>query len=185
MRHRTFVAITPPREIKKKLAGVIEQLKKLNLPVKTTAAGNIHLTLKFLDSLSKEEIELVDGKLKELFVEEKKLILKLDSIKLFPSNKNAKVISANLADNLNLIRLEHKIRKSLEEFKFLPKENRRFHSHITLARIIKPISEDNSKKIVNILISGSWQAESIELRESDLSGKIPHYSTLASYRFKE
>jgi len=185
MKHRTFVAITPPRSIREKLAGVTEQLKKLNLPIKTTTTSNIHLTLRFLDSLSQEEIKLVDCKLKESFAEEKKLYLDLDSVKLFPSEQNAKVISANLAYNLNLIKLENKVRKSLRQFRFLPDENRRFHSHMTLARITKPLQKEDIKKINNISIKGSWEVKTIELLKSDLSGKTPRYNLLESYLLKE
>ena len=54
MRHRTFIAINLPEEIKEKLAEY--QLKWPELPCRWTKKENLHITLIFLGYLSDEEL---------------------------------------------------------------------------------------------------------------------------------
>ena len=54
MRHRIFIAINLPEDIKKKLTDY--QAKWLELPCRWTKKENLHITLMFLGYLSDEEL---------------------------------------------------------------------------------------------------------------------------------
>lgn len=184
MRHRVFVAIILPSEIKRILLSIISGLKRLKIPVRWVTENNLHLSVRFLDSRTEREIEEIHEKLKTILRNKKLFTLALKEVKLFPSQTQAKVIAAKLSRSNKLEKLTQEINQGLDKLEFLKKENRSFKSHITLARIKVPLDKNITEKIEKINIKGHWSVGNLYLMESDLSEKIPLYQVRQYYSLK-
>ncbi len=169
---RVFIGFFLPEEVKDK---IVEIQKKLPFfKGKKTERKNLHLTLKFLGELSDKEIELVKEKLEE--IKFKKKICFIDSIGFF-SKDFIKIIWIHLS---NCEDLQKKIDESLKNF-FEPEK--RFMSHLTIARVK---SVQNKSIFINKLNEICFEKISFEIEEfylikSDLKKEGPRYSILKEF----
>src|ERR1035437_5408472 len=83
-RHRVFIAINLPAEIKKVLFAYSE--KWLDLPAKWTPKDNLHITLEFLGSLTDEEVGEVCIIVKEVSERHSAFSLNLNKVLYGPPN---------------------------------------------------------------------------------------------------
>jgi 2'-5' RNA ligase len=186
-RHRIFIAINLPEDIKKELAKI--ESKYLEIPCKWTARDNLHITLEFLGDLTAQEIGDTCITVKETVKFHKPFSIDLKKILYGPNdylkekNKIPKMIWAEGGDCQELFDLKNDLQnRLLEKVRFKP-EQRKFLPHITLARIstwefrkmdpeeIPDVSED-----VDLVFS----VESIEVMESELKKGGPRYTILDS-----
>lgn len=175
---RYFIAIDLPINVK---AGIFRESKKLQrknlFKGNFTKRENLHLTLKFLGSLTNKEVEKIREKLREINF--KKLFCKIGKVGFFYNGKKIRIIWVDLLSN-KLNRLQKKISGLLE------RENESFNSHITIARVksvsnqrrlIEKVEEINFKKI-------SFEVKEFVLMKSDLTKQGRKYSILEEYNLK-
>jgi len=192
-RHRVFVAINLPVEIRKELFSYSE--KWIDLPAKWTERDNLHITLEFLGAITDEEVGEVCMVVKEVAERHSIFSLSLNKILYGPPKKNAlpagrqvpKMIWAQGDKSKELARLREDLENSLtEKVRFVP-ENRSFAPHITLARIsawgFKSI-EPEERPDVNETIDLPFTVESIEVMESEMKRGGPVYTILESHQLK-
>jgi len=182
-RHRVFIAINLPEEIKKELFSYSEKWSEL--PCKWTSKDNLHVTLEFLGALTDEEIGEVCVAVKAVAEKHKLFSLNLNSVCYGPHKKiPPKMVWAEGEKSEELSALREDLENSLtEKVKFVP-ENRTFAPHITLARISswewKGI-EPEERPEVNENIDLPFTVESIEVVESELRRGGPVYTILESH----
>src|SRR3989344_3739965 len=133
-RHRIFIAINLPHEIKRELANY--QKKWPELPAKWVKQENLHITLIFLGELTDLELGEVCFIVKNVVEKHKSFDLALSKVSYSPINKfPPKIIWALSDKSKNLSLIKNELENSLlEKINFRP-ENRGFKPHITLARI--------------------------------------------------
>lgn len=169
-RHRIFVAINLPYEIKKELFSYSEKWNEL--PAKWTAKDNLHITLEFLGALTDEEIGEVCVIVKQVSERHKSFSLNLNQVLYGPPKKMPpKMVWAEGKKSKELTELRQDLENSLtEKVAFVP-ENRTFAPHITLARIsawgFKAI-EPEERPEINENIDLAFTVESIEVMESEM-----------------
>src|SRR3989344_7176858 len=134
-RHRIFIAINLPNDIKKQLAG-FEQ-KWPDVPAKWTPQDNLHITLVFLGDLTDEELAEVCLATKEASERHNTFNIYLNKVAYGPENKiPPRYIWAGgeASKELSLLKkyLENNFLEKIINFKPEPKA---FSPHITLARI--------------------------------------------------
>lgn len=136
---------------------------------------HFHLTLKFLGEIKEEKIPEIIERLKEIKFEHFKL--RLGNIGVFPNEKMPKVVWVGLKDRTEITKLQKEIEEKLG---FLSKKDKRFHPHITIARI-KHI-EDKKIFIQHIKKIETKQKEieitRFKLIKSTLTSKGPAYEDL-------
>ena len=185
-RHRVFVAINLPQEIKKELFAYSE--KWLDLPAKWTPKDNIHITLEFLGSLTDEEVGEVCMAVKEVAERHGSFSLNLNKILYGPPSLKAtqspKFVWAEGDKSEELSELREDLEEFLtEKVSFVP-ENRIFAPHVTLARIssweFKTIELEERPEI-NEAIDLIFTVESIEVMESEMKKDGPVYTVLESH----
>jgi len=126
---RVFIAINLPEVIKEECVGIQKELEKKDLfRGKFTEKENLHLTLKFLGEIDKEDLERIKEKLKE--IKFKEFELELGEIGVF-SPKFIKIIWLELIGE-GIFSLQKEIDNCLLE---LFERERRFMSHLTIARV--------------------------------------------------
>lgn len=180
-RHRVFIAINLPMEIKRSLAPY--QKKWPELPARWTKPDNLHITLAFLGYLQDEELVKVCKNTKELAGRHNPFDINLFKICYGPMNKKpARMVWAVGERSEELASLNEDLDKSLGV-----SENREFTPHITLARIRKwewQRIEVEDRPIINEDINLEFSVDSIEVMESALKRGGVEYEELSSYKLR-
>lgn len=165
MRHRVFIAINLPENIKKELAAY--QNKWPELPARWTKPDNLHITLEFLGYVQDEEILEILKNTKEKASKHESFEVKLTKICYGPPGKIPP-------------RMVWATGEKIKEFDLVP--------HITLARVKtwqwKQI-EPEERTEVDEQINFSFEVNSIEVMESALGRGGPKYTILESFPLKE
>ena len=183
-RHRVFVAINLPEEVKKELFLYSEKWPEL--PAKWTEKDNLHITLEFLGALTDEEVGEVCVTVKDVATRHGSFSLNLTQILYGPPKKMPpKMVWAQGEKSEELAELREDLENSLtEKIRFVP-ENRIFAPHITLARIsafgFKAI-EPEERPEINETIDLPFTVESIEVMESEMHRGGPVYTVLESHQ---
>jgi len=163
MRHRVFIAINLPEDIKKEL--VKYQAKWPELPIRWAKKENLHITLEFLGYISNEELLNTLKKTKEMAIKHKPFSITLNKICYGPPNKPPRMVWV--------------VGKKIQELNIFP--------HITLGRIksweFKQIEPEERPK-VDEEINLSFEVNSIEVMESVLKRGGPEYTILESCPLK-
>jgi len=196
MRHRIFIAINLPEEIKRKLLEYENKIEELFTPYRNEVSGtgpvrwtkpeNLHITLAFLGYISDEELVEVLRITKEVALRHKPFLINLNKILYGPPKKMPpRMVWAEGEKSKELANLQIDLEKSLTssgKIKFEPEE-RSFTCHITLARIkqweFRQIEPDERPQ-VDEDISLSFDVNSIEVMESQLKRAGPEYTVLES-----
>lgn len=187
-RHRVFIAVNLPEDIKKKLADY--QFKWPELPCRWTKKENLHITLIFLGYLSDEELFEVCKITKEVASRNRLFSINLTKICYAPPKKMPpKMIWAVGEKSAEFTALRGGLEKSLtfsEGVRFSPEE-RAFSPHITLGRIrqweFRTINPEE-RPIVDTDIFLSFEVNSIEVMESRLKKGGAEYTILESCNLK-
>ncbi len=181
-RHRIFIAINLPEEVKRELAKYQEKWPEL--PAKWTAKDNLHITLEFLGDLTDIEIADVCKVVSEVAKEHNSFSVSLNKIVYGPPKKlPPRFVWAEGERSDDLVDLKEDLQDCLlEKISFRP-ESRGFVPHITLARIsewqFRQIEPDERPE-VDESIDLVFTVESIEVMESVLKRGGPAYAVLES-----
>jgi len=188
MRHRVFIAINLPENIKKKLADF--QGRWPEIPARWTKKDNLHITLIFLGYLSDNELLEVCKITKETASRNFSFPVNLNKVICAPPKKiPPRMVWAEGEKSKEFTALKNDLEKSLlisNGVRFSP-ESRAFSPHITLARIRAfewKRLEPEARPEINEEISLSFQAESIEVMESQLKRGGAEYTILESCQLK-
>lgn len=188
-RHRIFIAINLPEDIKKVLAEYANKWPEL--PAKWTQKENLHITLEFLGDLTDQELADVCKITEEVAKKHKAFSLTLKLVSYGPlrlrSGQAPKFVWSLGEKSDELAELQEDLQDYLvEKVNFRP-EGRGFTPHITLARI----SEWEFKKFdpeerpeVNEETDLTFTVESIDVMESELRRGGPVYTILESHSLK-
>jgi len=185
-RHRIFIAINLPEEIRRELKKY--ELRWSELPAKWTSKDNLHITLEFLGNLTDEEIGHVCFVVKEVARLHLSFAIDLKKVIYGPIDKfPPRMVWVEGEKSKELSALKTSLQnKLLEKVRFRPEE-RVFSPHITLARI----SEWEFKKMepeeipeINENIDLTFSVESIEVMESEIKKGVPQYTILESHNLR-
>lgn len=141
-------------------------------------ANTFHLTLKFLGEVEENKVEKIKELLKEIKL--KSFNVDITNIGVFPNENYIKVIWVGLEDNIGVINLQQKIESSLQS---LFKKEKRFHPHITLARVrfIKD-KENFVDKLNEIKVEPkTFQVTNFKLIKSTLTSEGPVYEEISCF----
>jgi RNA 2',3'-cyclic 3'-phosphodiesterase len=182
---RAFVAIQLPGYIKEKLGEVEERLKTARAPARWVAPESIHLTLKFLDSITEDTATAVTGVMEEAAIICEPFRLTLKGLGVFPNPRKVQVVWAGVGGDIDkLVDLQKGLDSGLTRLGFTP-EARPFSAHLTLARM-KDEAGSSDREAMGRLIEatsfegGEFQVDSFSLMRSQLRREGPLYTLLAS-----
>lgn len=159
-KHRIFIAINLPDNVKEKLVEYQNRIKKEDFGwAKWTKKDNLHITLEFLGSVWDKDMPVILEKANSVALKISPFNVKLNKIDYFPNEKNPKYVFATGGEY-----------------------------HITLARIKewqwKRIDLDE-RPIIAEDINLEFKVNTIELMESKLKKSGPEYSIIQSYNLKD
>jgi 2'-5' RNA ligase len=183
---RAFIAIDIPEELKIKLQLLQDDLKRANpTGIKWVETRNIHLTLKFLSSISTSTVDSITGVLRTVCASHTPFSLQSDKPGAFPNPRQPRVFWLGLNGNLTaLTALQKAIEDQLAPLGFAP-ETRPFTAHLTLARVRDGITPSAQRSFGESITKTGWQdGESwtvgkVLLMQSRLFPAGPVYNRLA------
>ncbi len=189
MRHRIFIAINLPEDIKKRLSDY--QKNWPELPCRWTKKENLHITMIFLGYLNDEELLEVIKLVKEVASQNQSFSINLNKILYGPPNKPPRMVWVEGEKSQELANLQKDLENALASSETSTKEDiseaRPYSPHITLGRIktweFRQIELEERPEISEE-ISLIFPVESIEVMESQLKRTGPEYSILESCPLK-
>lgn len=180
---RTFISFELPEEVKAEIFKRFDNLKNSGIVIGNfVEKENLHLTLKFLGNISEEELNKIQEKLSE--IDFPNFEIETGEIGFFPSNEYVKIIWVGLNSD-NILKLKKIIDDKMGEIG-LPLDNKKFSSHITVARIKKMKNKDEFLKRINDLNFKKYKfkANNFSLIKSELMRDGPIYKLIKKFDFK-
>ena len=185
---RAFIAITLPDPILQRCQEISDRLRGLKLNGRFPKSESIHLTLKFLGNIKEEQVPTIAQVLENTAGESLPFHLKIQGVGAFPHIANPRVVWVAVEHNEALSEMQKRIEDRLQGLGF-PKENRKFHPHLTLARLK---SRKNLKDLIQYIQgegvrekAGTVTVKEIHLYQSVLRPQGAEYRKLVTARLGE
>jgi 2'-5' RNA ligase len=176
---RLFVAIDLPERIKDDITSTYMAIPG----TRWTEEAQLHITLRFIGEVDNIITEKIANSLKSALISPFNLTLK--GVGHFPPRKIPRILWVGIADNLELIRLQNKIERSVTSTG-IEADTRKFHPHITIARLNAAPPE----KVALFLSANSlFTTEPFEVSQyhlycSHLTKEGAHHEILQTYRLQ-
>lgn len=179
---RLFLAVEIPLEIRKKLAAFAGKLHEFVIG-SFVPLNNYHVTLRFLGDVNEDQVDSIKKVCSDAASKERRKMLYVDGIKVFPSKNFIRIISAGTSNDSFLKNIFEKIDTKLDAAGF--KTDHSFDSHITLVRVKKVLEKSNLLNFLDKNQSvrlGGFDVTEIKLMKSKLASPHPIYTEIAAFK---
>lgn len=182
---RAFVAIETPPEVKKAVGELIVMAQRAGATqLRWVEPQGIHLTLKFLGTILRSQVEGVIGVIAQASQGVAPFSLWLEGAGAFPHLRAPRVFWAGLAGELGPLQaLYHGLEEGLDLLGF-PPEGRSFNPHLTLGRVRPDVSPGERRRLGEMLAKVppppevSFPAKEVGLIQSTLTPRGAVYTRL-------
>lgn len=173
---RLFISIDLPEEVKDQISDLYCAIKG----AKWTDTEQLHLTLRFIGETDCQTEDRIIGSLSEIHFEP--FPMKIKGIGYFPPRKEPRILWTGIEENKNLTDLQARIERALVHLDIEP-DLRRFHPHITIARLDNPHQERVVNLITenNLFCSEQFEVSEFHLYRSYLGKTGAHHVLEASF----
>jgi len=130
---RAFIAVSLAPAVGEEIAKVQSALKEAQGDIRWTRIEGMHLTLKFLGDIAREQVEPILAALQTPLRDQQAFRVLARGLGTFPNLKRPKVLWAGLHGD-ELAELQEKVESALVSLDF-PPEDRGFTPHLTLGRV--------------------------------------------------
>lgn len=185
---RVFCAIELPEATRVRLMEHIAQLRT-QLPevrVSWSRESNIHLTLKFIGEISRALVPKFESAISRAVRGSAPFPILISGNGVFPNRRDPRVIWIGITDPNEALGTLHLRLETESEKEGFSKEKRRFHPHLTLARVRHP---EEARELAQAHEALTFPAEEIIVNElvlirSELSSTGSKYTTLSGHALK-
>ena len=133
-RLRTFIAVELPDNLRRVVKQTIDSLADTTTSVRWVHPEKTHVTIKFLGDVEETEIYQVCRATAEAVEEAAPFQVRCRGLGAFPSIDRPRTVWLGVDDpDGRLERIQKSVQRALYQLRF-PKEQRKFHPHITLGR---------------------------------------------------
>jgi len=179
---RLFVGVPIATALAEQLAGACESLARRasaqGVALRWVAPASYHLTLKFLGWTRSETIPAITEAIERAVVGVEPFRCKAARLGAFPSTGKATVVWAGIDDPAGLDRLAAAVERELVEVGFA-REPRRFHAHVTLARLRAPHDVRDVLLPLSEQVFSATRVDSVHLFESVTKPSGSEYVSIA------
>ncbi len=131
---RAFVAIELSQDLKEQLKGLAARVRSLHLDGRIPRPEFIHLTLKFLGEVDRDQITSIQEALRESVRQFEPFELQVGGLGTFPDLRRPRVLWIGVEECQCLWKFKQALETKLEALGF-PRDNRSFRPHLTLMRL--------------------------------------------------
>jgi RNA 2',3'-cyclic 3'-phosphodiesterase len=181
---RLFVALQIPTAVRESLAALLQSLRTISSQPRWVRPENLHVTLKFIGAWPPEKLEALRNALAAIHLDEP-VTLDFRGLGFFPNEKRPRVFWAGIKASPNLETLASEIEVITEKLG-IPREQREFSPHLTLARFEPPGLPEKLRAAIHENSArdfGSLNANQFHLIESKLKPTGAEYTTLQTFPF--
>ncbi len=182
MGQRMFVAVTPPDTVLEDLAGFLDARPEM----RWSTPAQWHVTLAFLASVTEHRVDDLVARLSRVAARRSAFPARIAGAGCFPSPAHASVlwlaVRSAAGDATDLRHLAVAARAAANKSGNAP-DGKAFVSHLTVARLRRPIEATKWLRILDTYQSVDWTVDHIDLVASYLGqgpGGRPRYETVAS-----
>lgn len=183
---RLFVAVEIPKDVQQKLSLIRAKTQERLKQARFAKEENVHLTLQFLGQVEEAKVEEIKKVLTEAVNQFKIFTFKLGDLGGFPSVKKGRVFWLGVEDGQeSLIALQKVVARSLTSIGF-EEEKRKFHPHLTLARLKVPqgLEEAISSVCLEDFTAVAITVDKVTLFQSVLKSSGAVYNSLSHFYLK-
>ena len=183
-RVRTFVAVRLSSATQNRLHAAATKLAGDEGALHPTPAADLHLTLQFLGYTHQEDITPIGHALDEALEEVPPIFASFVGLGAFPDAARARVVWAGIPEDeggAEVSALARTIGRVMREVGYRP-EKRRFHPHVTIARVRRRPPEPFALKLAEAsqLDLGGEMLSEVKLILSDSGQRPYHYIDLTT-----
>jgi RNA 2',3'-cyclic 3'-phosphodiesterase len=181
---RLFVALEIPSAVRENLAALLESLRAVSPQTRWVRPQNLHVTLKFMGEVPETKLTatcsaLAGGR------SDQPVTLEFRGLGFFPNEKRPRVFWAGIDASPNLKTLAADLERAMEKLG-IPREQRPFSPHLTLARFEPPGLPEKLRSAIQENAArefGSFRTNQYHLIESKLKPSGAEYTALESFPF--
>ncbi len=181
---RSFIAIEVPAPLRAKMEELQRGLKRAEADVRWVRPEGIHLTLKFLGSVSREELEKLGLALGPVISSWAPFELRIHGLGCFPSSRNPRIVWVGIEKgSAEASSLQKAIESQATEVGF-PPEPRAFKAHLTLGRVRSSKGKGSLTQAVENHRGaeiGTFWANEVHLVKSELQPSGAIYTKLRTF----
>jgi len=182
---RAFIAIEIPPAIQGRIRERCRPVHQALGPslVRWVAAENVHLTLKFLGDVSRENLELLASALRHEVALLPAMRVQVGGFGAFPNPRRARVLWIGLQAPPGLAALQHLVEQVCEHLGY-PREERPFSAHLTVGRVSQHAGLAELARIQKAVETtqiedlGSPEIDAVSILTSELRPTGPVYTRL-------
>jgi 2'-5' RNA ligase len=182
---RLFIAILLDEAIQERIAAVQQalQTRLIEYPIRWVKPENLHITLQFLGEQNPDRLLAIQASMQESAQAHRAFEISLGGLGVFPKWRHPSVLWIGVNPEEDHIgRLANDLGVALA----LKSEPRKFHAHVTLARLKSPIP-DLATKVSQVPAQnlGSLSIKSFSLMQSQLNADSPQYLELKQVHLRQ
>ena len=179
-----FVALEVPAEVRENLASLLQSFRAVSPQIRWVRPENLHVTLKFIGEVPQTKLAEIRSALASVRSAQS-VTLDFRGLGFFPNEKRPRVFWTGIAASANLKTLAADIDGATERLD-IPREQRPFSPHLTLARFDPPRLPETLRAPIRENAArdfGSLRASQFHLLESKLKPSGAEYTTVESFSF--
>jgi 2'-5' RNA ligase len=182
---RVFCAVELPSEVREKIAGRISRLRKAGSEVRASWAREdaLHITLKFIGEVDGGKVDSLSNAAAQAVLGLAPFELAIACAGAFPPHGPPRVLWLGVEDeDGSLAKLQRNLEDACATVGFA-REDRKFHPHLTLARIRAPGGARELARIHKELPfhSLAFRVDSLVVMRSELNPKGSRYSVISRH----
>ena len=181
---RLFAALEIPSTVRENLAALLESLGAVSPQTRWVRPQNLHVTLKFMGEVPETKLAATCSALAGVRSDQP-VTLDFRGLGFFPNEKRPRVFWAGIDASPNLKTLAADLERAMEKLG-IPREQRPFSPHLTLARFEPPGLPEKLRSAIQEKAArefGSFRTNQYHLIESKLKPSGAEYTTLESFPF--
>src|SRR6266849_4275569 len=181
---RLFVALAIPAAVREKLAELLGSLRTVSPQTRWVRPENLHVTLKFIGEIPETKLDAIQSALAAVRSDQP-VAIDFRGLGFFPNEKHPRVFWAGIEASPNLKTVAADIDKATETVG-IPREQRAFSPHLTLARFEPPRLPDKLRAAIQEHAArdfGCLRTNQFHLIESKLKPSGAEYTTVESFSF--
>jgi len=181
---RLFVALEIPSAVRENLGALLKSLRAVSPQTRWVRPENLHVTLKFIGEVLETKLAAIRNALAGARSDQP-VTLDFRGLGFFPSEKHPRVFWAGIEASPNLKTLAADIDRATEKLG-IPREQRPFSPHLTLARFEPPGLPEKLRSAIReneVRDFGTLHTGQFHLIESKLKPSGAEYTTLESFSF--
>ena len=181
---RLFIAVILSARTRDAIQSAIDEFPVKNPPWRWVSPDNWHLTLKFLGATEPARVSALMQELDGVAREHRAFEMTMGALGGFPNLRNPRVLFYQIEQGARELEvLAADVDAAVEKALGLEREKRRFHAHVTVARVKEALSPEVSARFARVpaLTEAVTRVDSFELMESRLARTGATYSVVKEF----